>query len=153
MIQNTEVETSNYIMPTEECYDENGKIKKDVYMRQFPDFTKHDRKMTKKKINKFLEKNAGIKHFRVEILGTPYGCNIHFAGEHYTYTSAQEETFYNAVWEIIDSCVVNVKAFDFHSDKDYNSMEIWGIDDQDNSVILFLYTYDNGVIEIGENGQ
>lgn len=152
MIDNTSVESSSHVMPSDECYDENGQIIKEVYMRQFPDFTKHDRKMTRKKINKFIEKNPRARHFRIEKHQTPFGCNISFAGEQYVATEAQKETFFNAVWEIIDSCVVSVKAFDFNVKDNYDSIEIWGITDTDEAVILFLYVYDNGVIEIGENG-
>ena len=152
MIDNTSVESSSHVMPSDECYDENGQIIKEVYMRQFPDFTKHDRKMTRKKINKFIEKNPRARHFRVEKHQTPFGCNISFVGEQYVATEAQKETFFNAVWEIIDSCVVSVKAFDFNTKDNYDSIEIWGITDTDEAIILFLYVYDNGVIEIGENG-
>ena len=152
MIDNTSVESSSHVMPSDECYDENGQIIKEVYMRQFPDFTKHDRKMTRKKINKFIEKNPRARHFRIEKHQTPFGCNISFTGEQYVATEAQKETFFNAVWEIIDSCVVSVKAFDFNTKDNYDSIEIWGITDTDEAIILFLYVYDNGVIEIGENG-
>ena len=150
MIENTEMSGSSFAIPTEECFDENGKIKKEVYMRQFPDFTKHEKKMTKKKLFKLLEKNPRNKHYRLEIHQTSFGCNFYFTGENYVPTEAQKNRFVKEVWDAIDSCVVNVKAFDFNTKDNYDSIEIWGINDQDESVILFLYVYDKGVIEIGE---
>ena len=150
MITDTNVESSSYVMPSDDCYDENGAIIKEVYMRQFPDFNKHERKMTKKKIYKFLEKNSKSKHFRLEIHQTPFGCNFYLTGNHYVPTERQKERFYKEIWEMIDSVVVNVKAFDFNTSENYDSLEIWGINENDKSVIMFLYVYDNGVVEIGD---
>ena len=150
MITDTNVESSSYVMPTEECYDTEGKIIKEVYMRQFPDFNKHEIKMTKKKIYKFIEKNPKVKHYRLEVLGTPFGCNFYFTGNQYIPTERQKEKFFKEVWESIDSVVTNVKAFDFNTSENYDSLEIWGINENDKSVIMFLYIYDNGVIEIGD---
>lgn len=153
MINNTETESSSYIMPAEDCYDENGRVIKTKYMLQFPDFTKHDIKMTKKKVYKFLEKNERSKHFRMEIQDTPYGCNIAFAGEQYVPTEAQKERFFEAVWSLIDSTVVTVKAFDFNVADNWACLEIWGVNEEGQGIIMYLHTYDHGVIEIGENGQ
>lgn len=150
MITDTNVESSSYVMPTEECYDAEGKVIKEVYMRQFPDFNKHEIKMTKKKIYKFIEKNPKVKHYRLEVLGTPLGCNFYFTGNQYIPTERQKEKFFKEVWESIDSVVTNVKAFDFNTSENYDSLEIWGINENDKSVIMFLYIYDNGVIEIGD---
>lgn len=149
-VKDMNMESESALMPTPDCFDENGKIIKEKYMRQFPDFNKHDKKKTKKKVFKFIEHNERCKHYRLEIHQTPYGCNFHFNGEQYVPTEAQKETFFKSLWEAIESCVVSVKAFDFNVANDYHAMEIWGINDQDESVILFVYPYDSAVTEIGE---
>lgn len=150
MINNTELETTSSIIPDNECYNEDGTIDKYKYMKQFSDFTKHEKKMTKKKVFKFLDKNSEIKHFRLEILDTSFGCNFYFTGDDDYHTERQKERFFKELWDAINSCVIAIKAFDFNVKDNYDCLEIWGIDDEGNSKILFLHTYANGVIEIGD---
>lgn len=150
MIENTNAESSSCLVPSEECYDENGNIKKEVYMRQFPDFNKHDRKKTKKKVFKFLTENVGCQYFRLEILGTQFGCVFRMPYK-LTQSENEQEEFFNELWSAIDATVDTVKAFDFVTANNYDALEIWGIDKEDNALIMFLYVYDAGVIEIGVN--
>ena len=150
MIQNTELESQSCFFPKEDCFDENGNIKKEIYMRQFPDFTKHDKKMTKKKILKFLEKNCENHYFRLEILDTPFGCVFHFLKDINQITEQDKDNFFKELWDAIDSCVINIKAFDFVSKNNFDAMEIWGIDGDNEPIIMFLYPYNKGVIEIGD---
>ena len=150
MIKNTELESQSCFFPKEECFDENGNIKKEIYMRQFPDFTKHDKKMTKKKVLKFLEKNCENQYFRLEILDTPFGCVFRFLKDINQITEQDKDSFFKELWDAIDSCVINIKAFDFVSKNNFDAMEIWGIDGDNEPTIMFLYPYDKGVIEIGD---
>lgn len=147
MVENTQIESTNPIMPDEDCYNEEGKIVKEKYMRKLPDFNKHEIKMTRKKVFKFLDSHPTEKYFRLELQGTSFGCNFVF-----TKNKNEEDykEFFNELLDCIMSVVINIKAFDFNSPDNHDSLEIWGINESDESVILYVYPYGNGTIEIGE---
>ena len=153
MLEEIQKETSfeatdaNYMTPKADCFNEDGTIDKYNYLLQFPNLTKHERKMTKKKVFKFLDKYSKNKYFRLEIEGTSFGCNFIFTGEHYIHTSRQRENFFHELWETINSALWEVKKFDYNSD-DKESIEVWGITENEEPRILYLYPNPHGTIEI-----
>lgn len=126
-----------------------GTIAKKEYMAQLPDMNKHDLKVTvKKRFFKFLDKNPNEKYFRLEIQDSPFGCNFNIVA-----TSNREqmkENFYSEVKLTVEDMLQTVKAFDFVSDDNDKAMEIWGYNYNNEPIVLFLYCYGEGVIEIGD---
>lgn len=147
--QNTEIETTSgdYTIPKQEVFNEDGTIDKYKYLLQFPNFTKHERKMTKKKVFKFLEKHSKNKYFRMEIQGSPLGVNFVFTGNFYTSTDRQKQNFFKELWDCIDGTLWEVKNFDFN-DENKNSLEIWGITEDGTPTIIYVYPNKHGTIEV-----
>jgi hypothetical protein len=147
--QNSEIEipSSDYTVPKKECFNEDGTIDKYKYLLQFPNYTKHERKMTKKIINKFLDYHSRTKYFRLEKQGTAFGVNFVFPGNNYTITERQKKNFIETLWECIDGTLYEVKNFNF-GNEDKSCIEIWGTMDSGEPVILYLYPNLQGTIEI-----
>lgn len=146
-----EATDANYMTPKADCFNEDGTIDKYKYLLQFPNFTKHERKMTKKKILKFLNAHARETYFRLEIQDSPFGCNFVFLGEG-IHTVRQQEKFIAELWDCINSVLWEVKNFNFNSD-DKESLEIWGVTEDGEPKILFLYPNSHGTIEIKDDEE
>ena len=149
-LKDMELDNSSYLNPKADCFNEDGSIDKYKYMLQFPNFTKHDKKRTKKKIFKFLDEHSKEKYFRMEIQGTPYGVNFAFTGNWYTHTGRQKEKFFKELWETIDSALWEVKNFDFNAKENNDSLEVWGTTEDGEGRVLFIYPYSQGTILIGD---
>ena len=149
-LKDMEIDNSNYLNPKKECFNEDGTIDKYKYMLQFPNFTKHDKKRTKKKVFKFLDSHSREKYFRMEIQGTPYGVNFVFTDNQYIHTANQKEKFFKELWETIDSALWEVKNFDFNAKENNDSLEVWGTTQDGTATILFIYPHSQGTIEIGD---
>lgn len=152
--RNTELEasSSDYTIPKADCFNEDGSIDKYKYLLQFPNFTKHERKMTKKKISKFLEAHSKEKYFRLEVQGQPYGLNFVFAGNGVGITAKQKDDFYHKLWEAIYGTLYEIKNFDF-SDEIKTSIEIWGTTNTGDPMILYLYPNPHGTVEIKDDEE
>ena len=146
---NTDFEAidANYLTPKAECFNEDGTIDKYKYLLQFPNFTKHDKKMTKKKVFKFLDTHSKEKYFRMEIQDSPYGINFVFPGTEYVHTERQKEKFFKEIWECLNGSLWEIKNFDFN-DIDKTSLEIWGITEDNEPKIIFIYPNSHGTILI-----
>ena len=147
-IKNTDIESATAVLPSADCFDEEGNIVKEKYLRTLPDFTKHEIKMSRKKVFKFLDCHPTEIYYRLEIEKTPFGCNFVFTTDNRTEDVYKK--FFNELIDCIMSTVVTIKAFDFNVPNNHDSLEIWGINDQDEPVILYLYPYGAGTIEIGD---
>ena len=147
-----EATDANYMTPKADCFNEDGTIDKYKYLLQFPNLTKHERKMTKKKINKFLEAHSKEKYFRLEVQGQPYGLNFVFTGNRVAITAKQKEEFYHELWDSIYGALYEIKNFDF-SDEIKTSIEIWGTTDTGEPRILYLYPNPHGTIEIKDDEE
>ena len=152
--QNTELEasSSDYTIPKADCFNEDGSIDKYKYLLQFPNLTKHERKMTKKKINKFLETHSKKKYFRLEVQGQPYGLNFVFTGNRNIITAKQKENFYHELWDAIYGTLYEIKNFNF-SDESKTSIEIWGTTNTGDPMILYLYPNPHGTVEIKDDEE
>lgn len=149
-LKDMEIDNSSYLNPKADCFNEDGTIDKYKYLFQFPNFTKHDKKRTKKTVLKFLNAHPREKYFRMEIQGTPFGVNFTFTGNQYNHTSRQQERFFKELWDTIDSALWEVKALDFNAKDNKDSLEIWGVTQDGEPTILFVYPYSQGTIEIGD---
>lgn len=147
--QNTEMtsDSGDYTIPKADCFNEDGTIDKYKYLLQFPNFTKHERKMTKKKIAKFLNTNSSSFYFRLEVQGTPYGTNFVFKGNPTSETL--QAKFISELWDVVDSFLYEVKNFNY-SDDNKSSLEIWGTGEDQKPFILYLYPNPHGTVEIKE---
>lgn len=114
-------------------------VDKYEYMKTLQDMTKGNLKQTKKIVKQFLKHNADNNYFRINIANTDYGLIFR----------KDSEDISEKLWEEIIDCVksvtVSIKAFDFnHLNKE--SLEIWGINEDGEGVILYVFPYDNAVI-------
>lgn len=136
MPTNVNEETKNIV---EEMMYDSGVDKKE-YMKTLQDMTKGNLKQAKKIVKQFLKHNANNKYFRINIADTDYGL---------IFRKDSEDDISEKLWEEILDCVqsvtVSIKAFDFnHLNKE--SIEIWGINDEGEGVIIYVFPYDSAVI-------
>ena len=140
MISTDEVEEKE--MP--DYFTEDGKVDKYKYMLTLNSLTKTDLKHKRKIVKKFFEKTDN-EYYRLNILGTDMGCVFHIEKD-----LLQDENYIKDITKeinnVIESCVMEIKAYDFNNSNDYNSLEIWGVNDKGEGVILFLFPYDEAVI-------
>ena len=128
---------------------QSGKIDKKEYMAQLPDMNKHDLKVgVKKRVFKFLDKNIDEKYFRLEIQDTPFGCNFNIVTANNR--EQMKENFYIELMETVYSLMEKIKAFDFVAEDNSKALEVWGYTYENEPMILFLYCFGEGVIEIGD---
>ena len=116
-------------------------VDKKEYMKTLQDMTKGNLKQTKKIVKQFLKHNSDCTYFRINIADTDYGLVF----------KKESEDISEILWEEIIDCVksvtVCIKAFDFnHLNKE--SLEIWGLNEDGEGVILYVFPYDNAIISL-----
>ena len=132
--------------PPEDCMTEDGKVDKYKYMLTLPSYTKKDLERTYKIVRKLVKENQN-RYYRLNVLGTDFGCIFDTLQKPST-DSDFIKNFNKEIVETVKTCVIDVKGFNFNNPNDYNSIEIWGVNDKGEGVILFLFPYDQAVFEV-----
>lgn len=121
-----------------EAYDSG--VDKYEYMHTLQDMTKGNLKQCKKIVEQFV-KHTNNTYYRLNIAGTDFGLVFKKDSEDIA------EKFWEEILDCVHSVAVSIKAFDFnHLNKE--SLEIWGINDRGEGIIIYVFPYDNAVVSL-----
>lgn len=113
-------------------------VDKYEYMHTLQDMTKGNLKQCKKIVEQFIKHNNNT-YYRLNLAGTDFG--LVFRND----SGDIAETLWREIIDCVQSVAVSIKAFDFNH-KNKESIEIWGIDENGEGVIIYVFPYDRAVI-------